>query len=847
MILRRCGLRQLSRHPLQLLFAVLGVALGVAVVVAIDLANASAERAFRLSARALAGRATHQVVGGPGGLEETVYRQLRLQAEVRSSAPVVEGYVAVPTEAGLTLELLGIDPFAEPPFRDYSPAAADPEADLGRFLTEPGGVLLLPATAGRLGLAIGDELAVQVGGLSRTLVLVGHLAPRQSIGAEALAALAVTDIATAQELLGTVGRLSRIDLQLPEGQAGEELLARVRPILPPSALIVPANTRGQAMDQMTRAFRLNLSALSLLALVVGMFLIYNTMTFTVLRWRQTLGTLRTLGVTRQEIFTLVLGQAALVGVAGTLLGLLLGWGLATGLVQLVTRTINDLYFVVNVRQVEFSPLVLGRGALLGLVASLLSALVPAREAAAAPAGVVLSRSALEHRQRRLLPRISLVGGLLLVLGAGLLLLPGRSVPLAFVALFALIAGYALLTPGMAVLLLRLLQPPLGRWFGLLGRMAPRTLSASLSRTGVATAALVVAVSATIGVGLMVDSFRATVERWLADYLRADVYLTTAPSGFQAGRVALDPKLPERVAQTPGVTAVTRASHLTLQTATEAIDLFVVDLPAPAFAGYRFAAGDRQAIYQSVQAGAVIVSEPFAWHHRLQPGDTLRLPTARGEVAFAIAGVFDDYSSSRGRVVMEWTVYQTHWPPLTADSLGIYLAPGVDPEAAAAELRRQSAGVQEVVVRSNRALRQLSLATFDRTFAVTAVLRLLAVLIAFVGILNALTALQVERARELAVLRACGLTPGRLWLLASGETGLIGLLAGLLSLPLGILQALVLIWVINRRSFGWTMPLQLSPEILLQAVGLALVAALAAGLVPAWRMARTSPALALREE
>lgn len=845
MILGRASRRYLLRHPLLLFLSVLGVALGVAVVVAIDLANGSAERAFRLSARALSGQATHRIEGGPGGVDEAVYRRLRLEAGVRQSAPVVEGYAAVPSRPGLVLQVMGVDPLAEAPFRTYTPAPG--AGDLSPLLTEPGTALLLPATAERLGMRPGDSLEVEVGGRGRTLLLTGLLEPADEVAARAMENLAVVDISTAQELLGRPGRLSRIDLKIPEGREGEGVLARVRSLLPPGAELLPAGGRGEVLAGMTRAFRLNLTALSLLALVVGMFLIYNTLSFSVLQRRELLGALRTLGVTRRELFVLVLGEATAVGAAGTALGLLLGLALGSGLLHLVTRTINDLYFVLSVRELSVSPLSLAKGIVLGLGASVAAALVPAREAAMSPPRTVLARSAAESRHRRLAPLAAAAGGLLMLAGGAVLALSGRSIPLAFIALFALIAGYALAVPWGSALLLKLLQPVAGGLFGLLGRMAARDLVASLSRTGVATAALVVAVSATVGMGIMIGSFRLTLTAWLESYLRADLYVTAA-GDEAAGRVPLDPEVLRRLSSLPGVDFVTRARHLSLPSAEGGTDVFVVDMPPRGFAGYDFREGDPEAIRRAlVGSRAVIVSEPYAYRHNLKRGDAIRLRTDRGERLFTVEGVFTDYSTDRGRVVMSRSLYERLWDEREVDALGIYLRPGVDPEAVAEAARRSVGERQRLTVYSNAGLRRASLATFDRTFAITAVLRLLAVLIAFVGILSALLSMQIERARDLAVLRANGLTPGQLWGLVSAETGLVGLLAGALALPLGWLQALVLIHVINRRSFGWTLQTHLDPAILLQAVVLALAAALLAGLYPAWRMARTPPALALREE
>lgn len=348
MILWRAGFRYLLRHPLQVVFAVIGVALGVAVVVAIDLANSSAERAFNLSAEALTGRTTHMIVGGSNGLPEDSYRKIRLDGKWRNSAPVVEGFAAVPGQPGLTLKLLGVDPFAERPFRNYAPAT-DRRLGLARLVTEPGAALMTRETARSLGLSQGDRLPLTIGGNPREITFVGLLEPRQQVTARALENLVVMDLSSAQEFFAQKGRLSRIDLIAPFDEAGQASLDQLRALLPANAEILPADSRAQTMAQMTRAFQLNLTALSLLALVVGMFLIYNTMTFSILQRRALLGALRTLGVTRREIFSMVLVEAFLVGAVGTALGLAAGVLLANGLLAIVTRTINDLYFVLNVQ------------------------------------------------------------------------------------------------------------------------------------------------------------------------------------------------------------------------------------------------------------------------------------------------------------------------------------------------------------------------------------------------------------------------------------------------------------------------------------------------------------------
>lgn len=847
MILWRAGFRYLLKHPLQIVFAVIGVALGVSVVVAIDLANSSAERAFSLSADALVGRTTHVIVGNADGLPEETYKTIRVDGNWRNSAPVIEGYAAVTDQPELTLKLVGVDPFAEDRFRKYTPSI-DSQVDLGRFLTEPGASLVTEQTAASLGLDIGDRLSLAVNGNSYETTIIGFLRAPEQVTLTALANLVVLDISSAQQMLSQHGRLSRIDLIIPDDRDEADTLRQLRSLLPGAAEIIPANSRAKTMAQMTRAFQLNLTALSLLALVVGMFIIYNTMTFSILQRRALLGALRTLGVTRNEIFIMVLFEALLVGALGSVLGLALGVMLANGLLSVVTRTINDLYFVLNVQNLFITPLSIAKGLLLGLGATLLAAFVPALEAARTSPRAVLVRSTIEASKRRFLPWVVWTGIGLMVGSAVGMMIPGRSIPASFMFMFMLITGYAFITPGVFVWILKMVQPCSGRLFGILGKMAVRNLIGGLSRTGVATSALVVAIAATVGVGIMINSFRSTVDTWLRSYLQADIYVTTSSSTFETGRTPLAEDFIRAVNDLAGVDSVTRARHLSLQSSAGLDELFVAEIPAATFDSYWFLDGDNASIYRDfLHADAVIVSEPYAYHRNLARGDRLVLRTDQGEKPFLIAGVFTDYGSDRGRITMSRSVYSRYWQDSRADALGVYLSSGDDAETVAAKIRLAAGGKQQVTVYSNKALRDASLATFDRTFTITSVLRMLAVLVAFIGILNALMAMQIERARELAILRANGLTPQQLWRLVVCETGMVGFLAGVLSLPLGIFQALALILVINQRSFGWSMQISIDATILVQALVLSFFAALLAGVYPSWRMARTSPALAMRYE
>jgi putative ABC transport system permease protein len=843
----RASRRHLVRHPWQIGLSVLGIALGVAVALAIGLATESARRAFELATEAVTGRATHQIIGGPAGLPEEVYRTIRLELGVQRAAPVVAVDVAAPDHPGRIFQLMGVDPFAEGPFRPHL-AGDEPFRTLTALVTQPGAMLMSGPTARALGLAPGATLVVRVAGVRRPLMLVGIFEPADSLSTQALEGVLVTDIATAQEVTGSRGRLSRIDLMIGFRPPDRALLERIRHALPPGAELVRAGAQADATASMTAAFTLNLRALSLLALVVGMFLIYNTMTFSVVQRRTVLGTLRALGVTRGEVFALVTIEALAMGTVGTLLGIAVGLGLAQGLLHLVTRTINDLYFALSVRDVWLTPETILEAVGLGLGTTVLAALAPAREATGIRPREALLRSRLEAASRRAAPRAALAG--IVVGGVGALLLLPRAPVWGFIGLFALLMAAALVTPLAVTVILRALDVPIARAGGLLGRMAARGITAALSRTGVAIAALMIAVAATIGVGIMIASFREAVVRWLEGTLRADVYVSPPSLIGSRPDATLDPGVVERLATTPGVTAASTARGSTVASPRGPVHIVALGIAAGQPPGFAFKRGRPETVWPAVERGAVIVSEPFAYRRRVGVGDTVRLRTDRGEQPFPITGIFYDYGSSAGVVMMSRATYDRHWTDRGISSLALYVAPGTDVPALIAALRARAAegpGGGEVLVRSNRALREASLVIFDRTFAVTRVLRLLIVVVAFVGVLSALMALQLERVREVGLQRALGLTPGQVWGVVTAQTGLMGLVAGLLAMPVGVLLAGVLVFVINRRSFGWTMPIDVRPEILLQGLGLAVVAAVLAGAYPAARMARASPVEALHDE
>jgi putative ABC transport system permease protein len=851
-ILIRANRNFFLRHPWQLVLAIIGIALGVAVVVSIDLARNSAEYAFERSTQAIAGKATHRIIGGPGGLDESIYTKLRVKQGLRLIAPVVQGYITISNENSReTLTLLGIDPFAERPFRDYWRVSSSRSNDLSgimsSLITKPNTVLMDSTTAQRLHVGPGEQLDVSIGTQQSRIHLLQLLANDTQSTVYTLENLVLADIATAQELLGMTGRLSHIDLYIADDQSADEKIGQIKSILPDGVELLPAAARNQSVRQMTHAFHTNLTALSLLALLVGMFLIYNTMTFMVVQRRQLFGILRAVGITKQQLFRVILIEAITIGVIATLIGIVGGIGLGKILLQFVNRTINDLYFLLPVTELSLSPLTWVKGLLLGLVATVVAAILPAIEAAKVTPRQAMSRSYLETRTRRLVSQTAMAGILSMLCGGIIISVSAKSIVAGFIGIFVIILGCTLMTPVITVTLMGLLSPVLKRLFGTAGKLAAHSIVATLSRTAVAIGALMVAFATVIGIGLMIDSFRLSVDRWLETTLRADIYVSTPGPSASGSYYKLEQNLANSIRSLAEVDAVSGIRLVQIESTQGLTELAAYELTDLSWGGFRFKHKYTEDIRSAFEGrDAVIVSEPYAYHNDVQPGDTVQLRTDHKYHDFMVVGVYYNYRSDQGIVAMSRKTYDRHWSDDSYSGFGVYTKPNTDIDRLRDSIRALAPD-QSLWIEDRHKILDDSMEIFDQTFAITEILRVLAAIIAFIGLFSALMALQLERTREFGIFRAIGFLPSQLWVLVVSETGLLGLVAGILAIPVGCLITTLLIMVINRRSFGWSMQLQYNPEILIQGLVLAFIAALLAGIYPALKMSQTQPAEALRSE
>ncbi len=846
-ILARASSNFLGRHISQLILTILSIALGVAVVVSVDLAKNSALESFSRAVQAVTGHATHRIVGGPKGLSEQLYKKLRLSEDIGFLAPRVEGLARIGDESSTIVRILGVDPVSEGDFQSdwYTDLGSKhSEIDLTRLMVVPSTVIVTDDMAKHLTVKNWESFDVLIGTTRKPVVVSAVMSSQSSSSGTALNNLLITDISTAQELLGVVGRLSYIDLILDDIPNKQGMLNKIKKILPENVELIIQGSGQRSVQEMTRAFYTNLTALSMLSLVVGMFLIFNTMTFLVVQRRELMGGLRALGVTGRQIFWLILSEAALIGVLGTVVGLLVGTGLSHIFLELISTTLNQAYSFLTSPQINISLFILAKGALLGIGSTIVSAIIPAKDAARYSPLQVMRRSQLELNTRATLFNKTIIGTLSLAIGFITLIIPSKSIELGFVSQLFVVLGFALLTPILTVLMMEFIRPTLARKFGVIGYLPIRFITASLSRTGIAIAALMVAIATSNGIELMVGSFRISVLQWLDSRLDAEIYISNSvPTSIGFAR-----SLVQQVKDISGVKAVSTVYRLkiTRQGVTTRINAYQM---APiSFAGFHFTEGISDQIWKVFEEeDVVIVTEAYSYLHDIKVGHELMLRTERGDRAFRVIGVYRDYNSGVGIVSMSRKTFDKYWSDESCSGIWVYTVKGIDLNVVRTAIENIGDISQLLEITEQKRIVELSMEIFDQAFAITQVLKWLATTIAFVGVFSALMALELERTWEYGVLRAIGITPSQLRIVVYTETGFMGFIAGILALPLSCLIAWILIFVINQRSFGWSMDFVLDWSVLAQGLVLSLSAALLAGIYPARKLSKLNPVDALRAE
>jgi putative ABC transport system permease protein len=836
-LLKNIILRHLRHHKGRTILSIIGIALGVAVFISVQTAIHTAIESFNVSVDQVSGKANLQVTSFGRGFSEEVYLKVKKVPGVKAATPVIQYVSKIDEPIEEPLYLLGIDVFSDRPFREYQFYETEDEDLL--FLKNPHSIALTEKLANRHGLRKGGEITLIVGSKKVTLTITNLLKMEGPA------------IASAQEALEKVGLIDRIDLMVDKSISTEGIERELKKVIPPGVEVRRSDTRSGQIEKMVSAFHLNLTALSFISLIVGMFLIYNAISISVIQRRREIGILRSIGLTRPQVLWLFIGEAAWIGCSGSLVGIGIGIGLAKVMLYLVSRTITALYILVKAEHLLISPSVLMAGFGMGVLASILSSIGPAKEASKVTPKEALALGTLETKIKIRLGHFSLIGVGLLILSLILALQkPIHHRPIfGFLAALLILIGVSFLIPPATTLLNRLLAPLLQFLFGSEGKLASRYLHDSMARTVITIAALMTALSMLISISIMILSFRKTVDLWVEQSINGDVFIFPGSYSITGYSALLPLEVSRELPFLPGVKAVD--SFRALEVEYRGQPALIASVDGEVFLNMkviRFTRGNPRAILRQFAAGqAILVTESFSLRHNVKAGDRIKLNTPQGEKEFFISGVFYDYSSDWGMVLLEKKLFQSLWNDETLHSAGIYLKEGVSQESFKETIRERYSKPYRLFVVSHRELRKEVLKIFDQTFAITYALEFIAIIVAILGIINSLNALIIERQRDIGIVRAVGAFRRQIEKTTLIEAGMIGFFSHIFGLLCGFLLSILLIYVINKQSFGWTIQFSIPLWSLIESWLIVMFTSIGAGFIPARRAAKMNMVESLRME
>jgi putative ABC transport system permease protein len=828
-LFRRLILRPLRRDLTRTILTLLSIALGVAVVIAIELSGDAATGSFESSLTTLVGKVDYEISAN-GGVDEQYFARLSaLPIDARFS-PVIEQPVVIEGLGSTTL--YGIDVI--------SAGTTAGNSQSGDLETS---AVVSSDLAERFHWKQNDSIALR-GRDKVARFTIQSIAPKQNTGWIGI------DIASAQELLGNYGKIDRIEVFLGPREDSANAGRLTKATVPRTWEVETPGARSEENRRMLRAFRWNLRILSYISLLVGAFLIYNTISVSVVRRRTEIGILRALGTTSRGVLLVFLGEAAMLGLIGSAIGIALGRFLAAALVGMISDTVNALFTTSTPGAIAISPASMIGALVTGTSVAFLSALIPAREAARIAPAEAMRRAIVEHTTRLHVRRDLLIAAAIAIVAAVLCQFPpidGRPV-LGYIATLCAVASAAMIAPAFVTGVIRVLRGTLKRFGGAEGLIAGRSLVTSLSRTSIIVTALATAIAMMVSVGVMVGSFRETVQVWLDSQLRADIYMRTEGPARAGIFPPIATPVPDIVRQTPGVAFidVLHAFEIHYEGLRATLGGGNMDV-LRAHRSLRFLSGDANEILASLPGhDRAIVTEPFADKHHVHRGDVLHIPLGARDIALTVAGIYYDYSSDRGFILMDRSTLLKYTPDQPVTDIAVYLKPDADRTGVRRTLESRLRDYP-LSIAPNELLRSQAVQVFDRTFAVTYALEGVAILVAMLGAANSLLALVLDRRREIGLIRYLGAAAGQMRRMILIEAGLLGFLAGSLGLALGMALSLVLIYVINKQSFGWTIQFHPPSALLGGALLLVWAVTILAGVYPARFAARLEPAEAIHEE
>lgn len=834
-------LRQWRIHKLRTGLTLLGIALGVAVYFAVHTANITIIDSLNVTVEKVSGRATLQVTAGEAGFPEEVLETVRATPGVRVAEPVIEVIAHTAFDEDVNMLIVGVDTTGDQEIRQYQWDESETEiGDPLVYLAQPDSIMISRAFAERHGLKQEDKLPLYTSQGRREFTVRGIFKP-VGLGEVFGGNVAVMDVYAAQFVFNRGRNFDRIDIMTDPAIPLERVQAALRQRLPAGIDVDRPATRGEDVEKTVAVVRQGLTITSFVALLVGVFIIFNSFSIAVnQRWKE-IGILRALGVERRNVQRMFLGEAVLMGVIGSLLGIVGGFYLASGATRIVGDIVTVIYSQAGTPQPPvFHPDYAMGSLALGITASLIAAWLPAR--AASRLNPVLALHNIETRQPEAVlgwPR--LVSGLALTaLGVALVRFApprvGDFSRFSYVAMMLL--GLIVILPKVAQWLARALRPLMDWAFGSEGVLAVDTMIHAPRRTSATVGALMVGLTFVFSTGAYIQSYERTVLRWMNRSVNADLYVTASLSA-RSRTFHFTEELGRRIAALPAVRRVENVRFTLVPYRDDEAAIIALEMDGwLARVADPIDDGDEEQVRQLMPRGeGVLVSRNFATRWQVGVGDRLQLDTPTGRLDRPIIGLVEDYSSEKGAIYMDRALYEQFWRDSGVDYVDVNLKPGADRLAAKRDIERLIAGQQRAFVYTNQEYRTWILGLVNRFFAINYIQMVVAMVVAAIGIVNTLIISVSERRREIGVLRAIGSERKQIRKMVWLEAAAIALIGVVMGAVANVFNTYFLVRTAAVLLAGFTIPFTFPVSLIVMTLPAVVVTALVAAWWPARQAVR----------
>jgi putative ABC transport system permease protein len=858
-LFRFISLRRLKLQKVHAIMTVVGICLGVAAIISIGIVNKSVMRSFEDSINRVTGRTVLQVTGPASGFPEGLIERVQTVPGVEYAVPVIDTQGILSGAKEPSLMILGVDVLQDGNIRDYK--LSDESADIPDpllFLARPDSILLTRALAEREGITIDQKIKVQtVRGIQtfRVRGLLNPEGPARTMGGN----IAIMDLPAAQMAFGKEGRIDRIDISLIHGADLETVQRRIREAIPEGYSVETPAGRTKQVEILISHFQKNINLISFIAVFVGMYLIYNAVSISVVQRRKEIGILRALGTTRSQIITLFLGETFITAIVGSALGVGVGIFFARSAINIVGQAVSELYLRTSVTEIAISGVNLVEGFVTGIVASLAAAFFPALTSTRiTPISAIRS---VPYSEEGFLSggKLKMFSALLVFLAVTLLILYKtsgsspylHSTPTMFAATIFLLLGISLATPSVLQGFLALFRLMAAPHVGAAGRLAGLNLQKNIGRNAVAAAAIFFGISVFVSSAGIIYSTKKSVLDWIDSYVRGDIIVTSghpiATTGAQNIPMPVD--MWKEIEKVPGVLSADPFRKIYTGYHGRRILLMVLDIPRRMkYSPFMVAKGTREDMLRMLpDQNYITMNEALAAQEHVNPGDLILLPTPEGPVEFKIAVITVDYSSDSGSILMDIHTYQRYWKEFLADSFSVRVKSKENVEAVRDEIVKGFGIDRKLFVLPARDFKNEIRKVIDQGFAINHAINIITILIACLGIIVTLLASVLERTREIGILRSIGMLRRQVSRVVVIESILLGIIGGALGAGAGIIIGWMSLEGFLKADYGASMQYHINYASIVWALALSTLLAALAGVYPALRAAKTNIVEALAYE